>query len=188
VSSVDLAAAAAFTAAALSLVNVVITARLARRENREQWRREQERPIVARILTISSDMISNWSKLVAAEERSAGALNDELRATENESARQHLVTGTELSEKLRFEAAQLDLLAGPQVREAAHHLAGFHNRIMIDITASAPGLAPLKIHAASLYALHDRLVEQARADLGLAPSYQVPPNSILGRILGRDRS
>ena len=56
----DLAAVAAFTAAGLSLVNIGLSARLASRGQREQWRREQERPIVARCLTLSADALSEW--------------------------------------------------------------------------------------------------------------------------------
>ena len=59
-SCVDLAAVAAFTAAGLSLVNVAISARLASRGAREQWRRDQERPIVARCLTLSDDALGEW--------------------------------------------------------------------------------------------------------------------------------
>ena len=57
---VDLTAVAAFTAAGLSLVNVAISARMASRGHREQWRREQERPIVARCLTLSADARHEW--------------------------------------------------------------------------------------------------------------------------------
>jgi hypothetical protein len=46
---VDLSAIAAFTAAALSAVNILISYRLTSRGHLEQWRREQERPIVARL-------------------------------------------------------------------------------------------------------------------------------------------
>jgi hypothetical protein len=35
--------------------------------------------------------------------------------------------------------------------------------------------------------LHAELVEKARADLGLASSFTVPPHSLLAKILGRDQ-
>jgi hypothetical protein len=54
------ATAAAFTAAFLSLVNVAYSARLTSRGTREQWRRDQERPIVARCITLSSDAVKAW--------------------------------------------------------------------------------------------------------------------------------
>jgi len=55
---VDLTAAAAFTAAALSLVNVAISYRLTSRGHREQWRRDEARPIVARMLKLSADTLT----------------------------------------------------------------------------------------------------------------------------------
>jgi hypothetical protein len=74
VSSADLAAAAAFTAAGLSLVNVVICARQASRGHREQWRRDEERPIVARCLTLSADARKAWwDASVATEGLAEGA-------------------------------------------------------------------------------------------------------------------
>jgi hypothetical protein len=44
----------------LSLVNVAISARMASRGQREQWRRDQERPVVARCLTLSANAASEW--------------------------------------------------------------------------------------------------------------------------------
>ena len=60
---------AAFTAAGLSLVNVAISARLVSRGQREQWRRDQERPIVARCITLSGDALSEWSDASVAKQR-----------------------------------------------------------------------------------------------------------------------
>ena len=48
---------AAFAAAALSLVNVIVGYRLASRGHLEQWQRDETRPIVARILTLSQDAL-----------------------------------------------------------------------------------------------------------------------------------
>jgi hypothetical protein len=71
---VDLTAVAAFTAAALSLVNVVISYRLTSRGHREQSRRDQERPIVARSLTLSADALGEWwDASVAKQDMAVGA-------------------------------------------------------------------------------------------------------------------
>lgn len=59
-SDMDLSAIAAFTAAGLSAVNVVFSYRLTRRGSREQWRRDQERPIVAHVLAVSRDIALTW--------------------------------------------------------------------------------------------------------------------------------
>jgi hypothetical protein len=63
---VDLAAVAAFTAAGLALVGVVVNIawsyRLSSRVQLEQWRRNEERPIVARMLTLSADVLGQWQQ------------------------------------------------------------------------------------------------------------------------------
>jgi len=107
----DLTAIAAVAAAALSAVNVALSYRLARRGPVEQWRREQERPIIARVLTISSDMLNDWLRLADAGE-----------VDEAQDAKRISEGGMKLYQKLRLEAAQLELLAGPQVREAVRDL------------------------------------------------------------------
>ena len=58
----DLAAVAAFTAAALSLVNVGFSGWLNSRGHLEQWRRDVERPIVAQIVTLSGDALNAWQE------------------------------------------------------------------------------------------------------------------------------
>lgn len=65
----SLAVAAAFLAASLSLVNVLITARLASQGRLQQWRREEMRAVAAKIVALSreagmawrsSEPIANW--------------------------------------------------------------------------------------------------------------------------------
>ncbi|HEX9520916.1 MAG TPA: hypothetical protein VF940_32635 [Streptosporangiaceae bacterium] len=91
------ATAAAFTAAYLSLVNVAYSYDLNRRGHREQWRREQERPIVARGLTISAGALGAWWKTsVALDEMKAG---DRWEASASES----WAKGSALVQELRFE-------------------------------------------------------------------------------------
>jgi hypothetical protein len=55
----------AASAAALSLVSVVVSVilsyRLTSRGHLEQWRREQVRPVIARILTLSSNALREWA-------------------------------------------------------------------------------------------------------------------------------
>ncbi len=94
---VNWATAAAFTAAYLSLVNVAYSYDLNRRGHREQWRREQERPIVARGLTISAGALGAWWKTsVALDEMKAG---DRWEASASES----WAKGSALVQELRFE-------------------------------------------------------------------------------------
>jgi hypothetical protein len=72
----------AFTAVGLSLVNVIISACLSSHGRLEQWRRDEEWSIVARVLTLSADALSAWNQGEAAE---------------------HWGTGSELYDKLCFE-------------------------------------------------------------------------------------
>jgi hypothetical protein len=58
---VNLAVIAAFTAAAISLVNVVLTARLTRGSQFRQWQRETALPITARILALSEEATEAWA-------------------------------------------------------------------------------------------------------------------------------
>jgi hypothetical protein len=117
-SCVDLAAAAAFTAARLSLVNVAISARLTSRGHREQWRRE-ERPIVARCLTFSADALSEWWDASVAKQDA-----DSPRTWVDPDWHK----GRQLLHDLRFETAQLDLLASRTVRQAARGLEMAHDK------------------------------------------------------------
>jgi hypothetical protein len=57
---VSIAVAAAFLAALLSLVNVLITARLASQGRLQQWRREEMRAVAARILALSREAGMAW--------------------------------------------------------------------------------------------------------------------------------
>jgi hypothetical protein len=103
---------AAFTAAALSLVNVAISARLVSRGQREQWRRDQERPVVARCLTLSDDALSEWwDASLAKQDADADAPLTKMD--------QHWRKGGQLLHDLRYEVAQLDLLASRAVRQVA---------------------------------------------------------------------
>jgi hypothetical protein len=54
------ATAAAFTAAFLSLVNVGYSDKLTSHSSREQWRRDQERPVVAKCLALSRQAARSW--------------------------------------------------------------------------------------------------------------------------------
>ena len=118
-SGVDLTAVAAFTAAGLSLANVAISARLASRGQREQWRRDQERPVVARCLTLSDDALSEWwDASVAKQDAEADA-----PLTRMDS---HWDKGRQLLHDLRYEVAQLDLLASRTLRQVAQDLVSAH--------------------------------------------------------------
>jgi hypothetical protein len=128
---VDLVAAAAFTAAALSLVNVGIRAWLNSRGHLEQWRRDVERPIVAQIITLSGDALDAWQDASSARQEWITSVHaDPDRQHEDIGARdraaERWAVGSGAYDKLRFEMAQLDLVAGPPLRDTAGALLQRH--------------------------------------------------------------
>jgi hypothetical protein len=193
-SCVDLTAVAAFTAAVLSLVNVAFSYRLSSRANLEQWRRNEERPIVARMLTLSADALAQWQRAGQArsnwiESLSADPNQGHEDTTARDEARDQWDTGSELYDKLRFEVAQLDIMAGRPLRDVAAKLVREHESPWHWLRPASGGEANL---LESLYeqhnkivGLHAELVERTRTDLGLDSSLQVPPRSLLAKLLGR---
>jgi hypothetical protein len=182
---VNLTAAAAVSAAVLSFVNVAYTYHLARRGHRENWRREQERPIVARCLTLSAEARGKWWDVsVARQDMSAGD------AWAGSKGLQHFDECTHLLLDLRYEVAQLDLLASRPVRQAAGELVDAHQNEALRLSITTRGeedYPPRQANYDKLGKLQGALVERTRADLGLGPSLKVPPRSLLGKILARDQ-
>jgi hypothetical protein len=176
---VDLTAAAAFVAAGLSLVNVGITARLARRGQREQWRRAEERPLVARCLTLSEDISKEWWDASVAKQ-------DADPDTNSFSMDPHWKKGFGLWRDLRYEVNQLDLLASSSVRQAARDLVEAHAKERSRLLNRLPGQDDFedryKAHL-KFEELQDALGERTRIDLGLAPRMRVQPRSLLGMLL-----
>lgn len=177
-STADLAAVAAFTAAGLSLINVVITVRLVRRGQRERWRREQERPIVARCLTLSSDIRHEWHE--------ASVARQDARSWALPEAQQRIRKGWEALRDLHYEATQLDLLANHAVRQAARELVAAHDKEMNRLTfPPRPDTSENAARRASQGAIGElevTLVERARVDLGLSSAQPTgKPRSLIGQ-------
>jgi hypothetical protein len=124
----DVAAVAAFTAAGLSLVNVGISARLARQGRLDQWRRDTELPIVAKVLTLSEECQTSWSNTARAKRLLASDTPGDDVANRN-AATQAWEAGCSSLERLRFEIAQLDLMAGATLRSAVKALAVPHESL-----------------------------------------------------------
>lgn len=180
------ATVAAFSAAALSLANVVVSAWLARRRNLEGWRRDAERPAVAHILTLSDSCFRAWSKAWDSGNKwFASCMDDDgLYIGQGDTnakaeAFDHLRQGSDLLEELRFEVAQLDLVAGQSVRDAAHALVGAHANTQRqvspdELTKHAPVVTPStsSLKKGEINQLERILVAAARADLGLDTDYE----------------
>jgi hypothetical protein len=179
-SGVDLAAVAAFTAAGLSLVNVAISARLASRGQREQWQRDQERPIVARCLTLSADALNKWWDASAAKQ------DADVDADMTRMDPQFDKAGLQLLRDLRYEVAQLDLLASRAVRQLAGDLLDAHQaeatRLLITVKPGQDDSGNSEAVRAKIEELQSALVEGARADLGLGLPVP-PPQGLLGKLL-----
>jgi len=174
-SGVDLAAIAAFTAAGLSLVNVAVSSRLTSRGNLEQWRRNEERPVIARILTLSDDALSKWQAAGEARQDWIDSVTaDPSRSHEDTQARdqaaEHWSAGAELYNKLRFELAQLDLIAGRPLRDVANKLVREHESVRQWIrpaSGASNWFQLLTEQNNKIISLHADLVEKTRADLRL---------------------
>jgi hypothetical protein len=182
------ATAAAFTAAFLSLVNVAYSARLTSRGTREQWRRDQERPIVARCITLSSDAVKAWHATTQAWRQMTPG-----KDWHDSEAHEHWRKGNQTTSDLAFEVAQLDLLASRPVREAAdqllhtHQVEAYRLADNIDNQETPPVRGPDYTY---IREAREQLIDTARADLGLAPliASRKPRRSLIGKLLalGRD--
>lgn len=174
-SAVDLAAIAAFSAAGLSLVNVVVSYRFASRGSLEQWRRDEQRPVVARMLTLSDEALSKWRAAGFARREWLESLQaDPGRSQEDTQSRdlaaEHWSGGSELYDKLRFELAQLDLIAGRPLRDVAARLVREHESARQRVRPASGGddwFRPLMEQNNTINGLHADLVMKTRADLGL---------------------
>jgi hypothetical protein len=172
---VDLVAVAAFTAAGLSLVNVLVSYRLTSRGHLEQWRRDEERPIVARLLTLSDDALGKWQATGDARRAWIGSLNaDASRSSEDMEARDEAAeqwrAGSELYDKLRFELAQLDMIAGPPPRQVASMLVREHESVqhwLRPASGASDWFELLTTQNNKIAHFHGELVIRTRADLGV---------------------
>ena len=177
---------AAFAAAGLALINVAVTVRLAHRGQREQWRREQERPIVARCVAISTDIRDEW------REASFARLDVQAPVGAQLDVQKRVNRGWQALRNLRYEVAQLDLLASHTVRQAARDLVAAHEQEVRRLAfppnpATDENAARLASHA-KIGKLEEALVERTRTDLGLAPVGSLPyakPRGLLGMLLAR---
>ncbi len=166
---------AAFTAAALSLVNVGFSAWLNSRGHLEQWRRDVERPIVAQIITLSGDALNAWRDASLAKQEWITSVHADLdRQHEDTGARdraaEQWAVGSGAYDKLRFEIAQLDLVAGRPLRDTAGALLRPHESMRHYIRpagAASDWFEQVTVLNNKIVALQGDLVVKTRADLGL---------------------
>jgi hypothetical protein len=184
---VNSATVAAITAAVVSFIGVIInvfwTYRLSSQAQLEQWRRNEERPVVARMVTLSTDALEQWWQAARARREWLDSLSaDPGRANKDTATRPEprddWAAGSELYDKLRFEAAQLDLIAGQALRDVARRLVTVHESLNHWLRPASPKDDPIRSvneQNNKIIGLHEELVEKARADLGLGSNAQPPP-------------
>jgi hypothetical protein len=170
---VDLAVAAAFTAAGLSLVNVAITGYQNRRGQLDQWRRDMERPIIATILTFSEEALAPMlevSSLRSAWIASIPSAGEPADTTALDEYVKKWQIAADILPKLRFQVSQLDLVAGQRLRVIAHQLISEHESIIrwLRPASGASNFERLAIQQNNLIVgLHTDLINTARIDLGV---------------------
>jgi hypothetical protein len=128
VNGTTVAASAAVLSFLGVLLNIYLTSRLAGKSQREQWRRDQERPIVARMITLSQDALAQWHQAARARWAYLDAVkeaHDRGTITGGPDDRA-CAAGSERYENLRADVAELDLIAGQPVRDVAHQLVQIH--------------------------------------------------------------
>jgi hypothetical protein len=167
----NLAVFAAFTAAGLSLINVALSARLSSRGARDQWRREQEQPLIAKILNLSTDAVTAWHDTASLkpkllEAANAGADDEKTRLLLDEF-RGHWSKGQDLYLTMRDDAAQLDLLASRAVRTAAWRLLAEHELARRNLLPENPGASFTLREIGVIDRWHRRLISATRQDFGL---------------------
>jgi len=181
----DVTAVAAFTAAGLSLVNVGISARLARRGRLDEWRRDTELPIVAKVLTLSEECQTSWSNTALAKRLLADTPGDDV-ANRN-AATQAWEAGCSSLERLRFEIAQLDLMAGATLRSAVKALAAPHESLARFLRpASGIGDVSELLQSDAITHLQSEVVGSARVDLRIDTHWRLFARRGLRKVLGRD--
>jgi hypothetical protein len=160
-----LAVVAAFTAAGFSLLGVFVNARMTGRATHDQWRRGQVQPLVAQLLIDSQEASREWEAACAQSVREAQGVE--------ETGPNHWEAFGVLVRKIRYEVAQLELVAGPRLRFNADALYRQHWE---GLSAPSPLLSPQpplgldeigEINRATERA-RQSLVYAARADLGVA--------------------
>lgn len=139
---VNLAVVAAFTAAAISLVNVLITARLARGGQFRQWQREDAGPIIERVLVLSDELRLSWSGVAEdLKTLSRNLVSPRTNEYEAESADNYrdtlqtkiyelLLEGRDKFVDLSNGVSALQLISPPPTRNAASRLKDGHQSIL----------------------------------------------------------
>src|SRR5262249_38132873 len=147
--------------------NVWMTGYQARRSQLHQWRRDTERPVLARIISISDKSLealrevayerSQWIESVPGSQAESIEARDKARTLWDMNADEF--------EELRYQIAQLDLVAGEQLRKTAHALLSKHESLRHWLRPASGADSPIDLFdqsSAEVIELRDRLIDVGR--------------------------
>jgi hypothetical protein len=184
----NLAVIAAFTAAGLSLINVALSARLSSRGARDQWRREQAQPLIAKLLNLSTDAIQQWRDAAALKpklfEAAEAGVDDERGKPLLDEIRGHWSKGQDQYLAMRDEAAQLDLLTSRAVRNASWRLVAQHRRALMNLLPDDPNTSFTQRDVHLIDRWHERLINATRQDFGIDTARHVLWDILRGPSMG----
>jgi hypothetical protein len=165
-----LTASAAVAAAIFSFVNVVVSNRLARSSQVQQWRRDSERKIISDVLDAIRDVddyLHNMIDEINALERNGDLDFQVQQRTFRERVRTDL---TPTYKRAKHLLGELELVASVDCTRAAHELFEQLSDLPVDIIMSGEGEVRENIYrdyTIFAEAARERFVRACRADLGV---------------------
>jgi hypothetical protein len=183
-----LTAIAAFVAAGLSLINILITSWFVRRGQLEQWRRDAERPIVARVLALSDKCLEIITESANQKAMWIQSLETGQQDTEVYNVMLKLWDAAGITyDELRVEGAQLELVGGRDLRGAVDRLLTLHEGLRHVVGPAGGAEGPDQVareYGNDIRSSRAELVDRPRADLGLERRL-VASRERLGAAFGR---
>lgn len=158
------------------LVQIVLTYHLSSKAQLEQWRRAEERPIVARLVILSQEALVQWWTAAEVRQQWLDSLNAEhghdrvSLARPEPEPRDDWGAGSKLFGKLRLETTQLELSAGEALRDVADRLLRAHESLNHWLRPASPSDDPIALvneQNNMIIQMHAELIGRERADLGL---------------------
>lgn len=152
---------ASYAAAGFSFVSVLLTGRMSRHSQQDQWRRDVERPLVAEFLA-SADQCRR--QMLTAEMAFRDVLRDSndhasIAAANNKMSLEYAAAAEDLA-RLSAKLPDLDLVAGEEVRKAAKALCDAYDSVL-----DAQVRMNTTVLASDVYARREDELKKHRAEL-----------------------
>jgi hypothetical protein len=165
------ATVAAFTAAAAAIFTAVLTVESNRRLQREQWRRDTELPILAALLSKSTEAVGLWDDVAEARRHAEEVPGERIRERAFDEAMQKWKQGSDTFDGLLLQAAELEMIAGSEITDAVSAMMKSHESIRHWLRGASGASnyyeASLRERVQLRTGLRNRLVRAARTDLGV---------------------